>query len=75
VLTDIFDDQFSSVYIRVADFSQGNFEASLAEIMTKKKSWQKQFPDRKIRTMSIITYTTFDRSKPVGLLIDYEKHE
>jgi hypothetical protein len=78
VLPDVFDDQFSSVYIRLADADAcvGGIEGFIAEIMTKKRSWKKQFPDRKIvATSMVVSHTNCGHAAIVGLLIDYETHE
>ena len=74
VLQNVYDDQQSTAYIK-ADSLDDNREGSpIAEIMARKKEWEKKFPAKKIVAMSIVTSErVYTHSIPVGLLIHYEQ--
>ena len=76
VSKNVFDDQQSTLYIRVDNLRPGGADASIADIMTKKKYWEKRFPNKKIVAMSIVTGDEggyYGRPIVVGLLIHYEQ--
>lgn len=75
VLMDVYDDEQSTVYIRVGKAKIGEEDASIAEIMAKKSSWERKFPNKKVVAMSIVTGSVGNYGYPVviGLLIHYER--
>ena len=78
VLPNVYDDGQSTVYIRVNpswnDEGEGN--AAIADIIAKKAERERQFPDKKVVAMSIVTGDAGGYGHPivVGLLIHYEQH-
>ncbi|MDP3093233.1 MAG: hypothetical protein Q8N16_00520 [bacterium] len=79
VLPNVYDDQQSTVYIRVDDPSDPSWkgergDAAIADIIAKKAEWERQFPDKKVIAMSIVTGNAGAYGHPivVGLLIHYE---
>ena len=77
VVKNVFDDGQGNVYIR-ADFQWMNFEEEqLADILTKKRNWEKQFRSKKVTTMSIVTGNGGMRGSSfiAGLLIQYEQRQ
>jgi major membrane immunogen (membrane-anchored lipoprotein) len=74
VMNKVYDDQQSTAYIRVNKVSTYEVDIGVADIMIKKKDWEKKFPDKKVVAMSIATGNSGGKGYPaiVGLLIHYE---
>lgn len=71
VLRNVYDDQQSTVYIKTDESNVWiNGDNAVANIMVKKKEWERQFPKKKV--VAISTVTAHD-GYPVGLLIHYEQ--
>jgi len=76
VLQDIYDDQQNTAYIKVDDSFAGDDRTAIADIMSKKKKWEQQFPTKKLIAMSVVTgKPTFSLQTlaVLGLLIHYER--
>jgi hypothetical protein len=80
VLPNVFDDNEGTLYIHVdnRDIEQVDIreqaDTAIANIMTKKREWDKQFPNKKVVAMSIVTGNKGGFGQPIvaGLLIHYE---
>jgi len=79
ILPNVFDDLHSTVYFKVNAPVSFEEDKAIAEIIEKKKEWEKQSPNKKIVTMTIVTGIALCRSRgyhyasPVGLLAHYEQ--
>ncbi len=77
VMQSVFDDQQSTLYIRVEHPGVAGADAAVADIIAKKRSWEKQFPNKEIKAMTIVTGDGGGYGHPivVGLLIHYEERQ
>ncbi len=66
---DIYDDQQSTVYIKID--TGGGTDERIKAIMKKKGMWEKQFPNKKIVSISIVA-DGYRITLISGLLIHYE---
>ncbi len=82
VMKNIYDDGQSTVYIQAEDeiiysiySGKHDIAMAIADITAKKKSWENQFPGKRVITMSFATkdMTAYGTSVIVGALIHYEK--
>ena len=71
ILPNVYDDQQSTVYIKVDNPSLAD-DSPIVDIITKKAEWERQFPAKKIVAMSVVTGST--GGFVIGLLIHYEQH-
>lgn len=69
----VYDDCHSTAYLKVTDSIGANNDAAICDIMKKKSTWEKKYPQKMIIAMSVITrHLNEYRSKIEGLLIHYE---
>ena len=75
VLTDIYDDNNSTVYIKVDEPYQHEDDATVAKLMIKKRKWEEKNPNKKVVAMTVVTNdgTINGFSAVIGLLIHYER--
>jgi hypothetical protein len=74
----MYDDQQSSVYIRVADPVIDGEDKAISEIMAKKAKWELDNPNKHVVAMSVVVGNTnhgVDEHATIvmGLLIHYEE--
>jgi|GEM_PF-3079134 len=75
VLPNIFDDGRSTVYIKADRQRTNEADKQLKDILNKKRNWKKQFPDKRVISLSVVTSDNdsfYGGSLVVGLLIEYE---
>jgi|GEM_PF-6493056 len=71
----VYDDQQSTVFIKVDGRLPGNEETAIVDLIKKKRKWEQQFPTKKIITMSVVAGSVgiYGHSVVFGLLIHYEQ--
>ena len=74
VLSGVYDDQHSTVYIKVNKAEDVHHNAAIAYVMAMKKTWELQFPTKRIVAMSVVTGDGGGYGHPMvaGMLIHYE---
>lgn len=77
VIKDVYDDLQSTIYIKVKN-GHASTDEDVADIVMKKKNWEKRFPNKKIVAMSVVTENSVlvggSSTSIAGLLIHYEQH-
>lgn len=76
VAENVYDDQHSTVYLKVDEPKASEEDAAIASLITKKNKWEKQFPNKRIVAMSIVTGNADNEGHLIiiGLLVHYEQH-
>ena len=80
VLPEVYDDQQSTVYIKVKAPIRTKEDIAITEIVNKKRKWCEKFPAKKVITWSIVPGDDqnffggmYGFTVVVGLLIHYER--
>lgn len=75
VLTGIYDDNKSTVYVKVDKPFRSQEDAAVAQLMLKKRKWEEKNPNKDVIAMTVITGDAGGYGHPVvvGLLIHYKQ--
>lgn len=74
VLTGIYDDNRSTVYVKVDNPYFGRQQdKGVAQLMMKKRKWEEKNPNKKVVAMATVTGSDGHFAMVVGLLIHYEQ--